>query len=190
MSMLKKLSCIILILSLLSTFIHTNMADAAYSEANTDDDNFQLQPGDIIITKGPVLFGFFGHSSIAIDHDTVLQIEGPGDKPMTESFESFKERFAQGKTDWMKIYRCAYPGAGTKAAKWVKDNYENSDSRYLVTPNLNSKKFTYCTKIIYQAYKFGVDKNAVSDHGLYIISPYAITDNFTDQYQLNLVKSY
>ncbi|TBW68043.1 hypothetical protein EQ811_16290, partial [Staphylococcus capitis] len=47
--------------------------------------DFKLQPGDIILTKGPVLFGFFGHSSIAIDHDTVLQIEGPGDKPIVES---------------------------------------------------------------------------------------------------------
>ena len=35
----------------------------------------------------------FGHSSIALDRDTVLQIEGPGDKPITESFESFKQRF-------------------------------------------------------------------------------------------------
>ena len=55
--------------------------------------DFKLQPGDIILTKGPVLFGFFGHSSIALDRDTVLQIEGPGDKPITESFESFKQRF-------------------------------------------------------------------------------------------------
>ena len=30
---------------------------------------------------------------LLLDHDTVLQIEGPGDKPITESFESFKQRF-------------------------------------------------------------------------------------------------
>ena len=60
------------------------------------------------------------------------------------------------------------------------------DSEYLVTFNLKSETFTYCTKIIYQAYKYGVDKNSVSDHGLYIISPYALTDNFTDEYKLKL----
>ena len=46
-----------------------------------------------LFLQNPVLFGFFGHSSIVLDHDTVLQIEGPGDKPITESFESFKQRF-------------------------------------------------------------------------------------------------
>ena len=51
----------------------------------------------------------FGHSSIALDHDTVLQIEGPGDKPITESFHSFKQRFGEGKDDWIKIYRCSMP---------------------------------------------------------------------------------
>lgn len=61
----------------------------------------------------------------------------------------------------MKVYRCSYPGAGKKAAEWVKKNYENTNHRYLVTLNLNSKKFTYCTKIIYQAYKFGVSEKSV-----------------------------
>ena len=87
-----------------------------------------------------------------------------------------------------KVYRCSHPNAGTKAAQWAKKHYENSDSEYLVTFNLKSETFTYCTKIIYQAYKYGVDKNSVSDHGLYIISPYALTDNFTDEYKLKLVK--
>ena len=61
------------------------------------EDDFDLQPGDIILTKG--FIWFFGHSSIALDHDTVLQIEGPGDKPITESFHSFKQRFGEGKDD-------------------------------------------------------------------------------------------
>ncbi|WP_369041543.1 lipoprotein N-acylation protein LnsA [Staphylococcus warneri] len=169
---------------------HINIANAEDSSMSKSKQDFQLQPGDIIITKGPVLFGFFGHSSIAIDHDTVLQIEGPGDKPITESFESFKSRFVEGKDDWIKIYRCAKPGAGKKAARWTKENYENTNHRYLVTLNLKSKHFTYCTKIIYQAYKEGVSQNAVTDHGMYIISPYALKDNFTDEYHLKLVKTY
>ncbi|CDR20492.1 TPA: hypothetical protein RRM88_000390 [Staphylococcus argenteus] len=166
----------------------STFADNKYKEIK--DDHFKLQPGDIIITKGPVMWGFFGHSSIAIDDKTILQIEGPGDKPTTQSFESFKYIYASGKNDWMKVYRCTYPGAGKKAADWVKKNYENTNHRYLVTLNLNSKNFTYCTKIIYQGYKFGVSEKSVKSHGLLIISPYAIKDNFTEPYRLKLVKTY
>lgn len=157
---------------------------------SSTEDDFDLQPGDIILTKGPVLYGFFGHSSIALDHDTVLQIEGPGDKPITESFHSFKQRFGEGKDDWIKIYRCSMPGAGERAAKWAEEHYKDTDKTYLVTLNLKSERFTYCTKIIYQAYKYGVSKNSINEHGLLIISPYALVDNFTKDYQLKLVKQY
>ncbi|HDB9028438.1 TPA: hypothetical protein O7Q48_002635 [Staphylococcus aureus] len=185
-----KRTIILLILFVVVSPINSpkTIADNKYSEIQ--DDKFQLQPGDIIITKGPVMWGFFGHCSISIDDKTILQIEGPGDKPTTQSFESFKYNYASGKNDWMKVYRCSYPGAGKKAADWVKKNYENTNHRYLVTLNLNSKKFTYCTKIIYQAYKFGVSEKSVKSYGLHIISPYAIKDNFIDPYKLRLVKTY
>ncbi len=63
-------------------------AQSDYSATTSaKNDDFELQPGDIILTKGPVLFGFFGHSSIALDHDTVLQIEGPGQKTINQSFD-------------------------------------------------------------------------------------------------------
>ena len=107
-------------LIILITFPTHLLAYTSNSNAlSPTEDDFDLQPGDIILTKGPVLFGF-GHSSIALDHDTVLQIEGPGDKPITESFHSFKQRFGEGKDDWIKIYRCSMPGV-ERAAKWVKN---------------------------------------------------------------------
>ena len=92
------------------------------------------------------------------------------------------------KNDWIKIYRCEYPNAGQKAADWAKAHYKNSDKTYLVTLNLKSERFTYCTKIIYQAYKYGVSKDTINDHGLLIISPYALVDNFNNDYRLKLVK--
>jgi hypothetical protein len=57
---------------------------------------------------------------------------------VTESFESFKQRFGVKKNDWIKIYRCEYPNAGQKAADWAKAHYKNSDKTYLVTLNLKS----------------------------------------------------
>lgn len=109
-----KRTIILLILFVVVSPINSpkTIADNKYSEIQ--DDKFQLQPGDIIVTKGPVMWGFFGHCSIAIDDKTILQIEGPGDKPTTQSFESFKYNYASGKNDWMKVYRCSYPGAGKK----------------------------------------------------------------------------
>ncbi|MGW9856785.1 uncharacterized protein YycO [Staphylococcus hominis] len=169
---------------------HTYASISSISSPSEKTNDFKLQPGDIILTKGPVLFGFFGHSSIALDHNTVLQIEGPGNKPITESFESFKQRFGSEKNDWIKIYRCEYPNAGQKAADWAKAHYKDSDTTYLVTLNLKSERFTYCTKIIYQAYKYGVSKDTINDHGLLIISPYALVDNFNNDYRLHLVKKY
>ncbi|QJI69797.1 hypothetical protein HI031_09370 [Staphylococcus haemolyticus] len=109
---------------------------------------------------------------------------------ITESFHSFKQRFGEGKDDWIKIYRCSMPGAGERAAKWAEEHYKDTDKTYLVTLNLKSERFTYCTKIIYQAYKYGVSKNSINEHGLLIISPYALVDNFTKNYQLKLVKQY
>ena len=45
-----------------------------------------------------------------------------------------------------------------RAAKWAEEHYKDTDKTYLVTLNLKSERFTYCTKIIYQAYKYGVSK--------------------------------
>lgn len=107
-----------------------------------------------------------------------------------ESFESFKHRFGDGKNDWIKVYRSVKPGAGIKAAQWAKAHYKDSDKTYLVTLNLKSENYTYCTKIIYQAYKYGVSDNAINDQGLKIISPYALVDNFSKDYRLKLVYDY
>ena len=45
-----------------------------------------------------------------------------------------------------------------RAAKWAEEHYKDTDKTYLVTLNLKSERFTYCTKIIYQVYKYGVSK--------------------------------
>ena len=55
-------------LIILITFPTHLLAYTSNSNAlSPTEDDFDLQPGDIILTKGPVLFGFFGHSSIALD---------------------------------------------------------------------------------------------------------------------------
>lgn len=60
----------------------------------------------------------------------------------------------------MKVYRCSYPGAGKKRLNGLRKlwEYKSSLSSYI---KFEQQKFTYCTKIIYQAYKFGVSEKSV-----------------------------
>lgn len=46
-----------------------------------------------------------------------------------------------------KVYRCSHPNAGSKAAQWAKNHYENSDSEYLVTLNLKAKHLHIALKL-------------------------------------------
>ena len=64
---------LVIVLLILFSINVFNKDKESYESIDTKD--FKLKPGDIIITKGPVLFGFFGHSSIAIDEDTVLKLK-------------------------------------------------------------------------------------------------------------------
>ena len=166
-------------LIILITFPTHLLAYTSNSNAlSPTEDDFDLQPGDIILTKGQFLFGFFGHSSIALDHDTVLQIEGPGTNPLQSHSILSNNDLVKAKMIGLKstVVLCLEL---ERAAKWAEEHYKDTDKTYLVTLNLKSERFTYCTKIIYQAYKYGVSKNSINEHGLLIISPYALVDNFT-----------
>ena len=78
-------------LIILITFPTHLLAYTSNSNAlSPTEDDFDLQPVILYSLRAQFYLVSFGHSSIALDHDTVLQIEGPGDKPITESFHSFQ----------------------------------------------------------------------------------------------------
>ena len=64
--------------------------------------------------------------SCAIDDKTILQIDGDISKNIIMQVESLQLQ---------------------KAADWVKKNYENTNHRYLVTLNLNSKNLRIVLKL-------------------------------------------
>lgn len=116
-----------------------------------------LKKGDIIITNGTSSFGLTGHSAIAIGGDEILHIAGPGEKPSILNRKEFYRKYIDSWYDWIKIYRPYNSEYGKRAANWAEITYKNSNATYKINTNIFSTNETYCSKIVFQAYKFGVN---------------------------------
>lgn len=119
-----------------------------------------LKPGDILITNVTKFKGIFGHAAIAISDSEVVHIAGPFSYPNKISFNGFKKKYLKSSHNWIKIYRSKSKIKAELAAEWVNDNYaENENIKYFITRNLKSTNYTYCSKIVFQAYLQDYDKN-------------------------------
>ncbi|KIX90451.1 hypothetical protein TP70_07800 [Staphylococcus microti] len=150
---------------------------------------FHLKPGDVLISNATSSRGLTGHAAIAISNNDVLHIHSVGHHPSVHKFSWFKQRYS-GKGKWLKIYRSKNTKAGAKAAAWAKRNYVGKKYNYGINTKLASKNPTYCSKIVYQAYKYGVSKNSIFDPGSHIIAPYALPNISSNAYKLVRVKTY
>lgn len=121
----------------------------------------QLKAGDILITNAVNSLGIIGHAAIVIGYDLIMDIPGPGNMIRTMSSENFKSCFQKG---WIKIYRPVFWDEGNAAAVWARNNYLNKKPVYKITMNINSTTETYCSKIVFQAYKFGVGRKAFNEY--------------------------
>ena len=61
-----------------------------------DNKRFQLKPGDIIVTKGPVFKWFLVTVVWQLIMTLYFKLKVQ-DKPMTEDFESYRDRYGKGK---------------------------------------------------------------------------------------------
>lgn len=120
-----------------------------------------LKAGDVIITNATSSFGLTGHAAIAINSNKILDIPAPKKLVRTQTVSSFISSYKNG---WIKVYRPTNSAWGSKAANWAKINYENSKATYRITTDINSTKETYCSKIVFQAYKFGVGRSAFNTY--------------------------
>jgi hypothetical protein len=149
-----------------------------------------LLPGDIIITNSTSSSGITGHAGIVIRDNTILHIEGPGKHPDAPTIEEFKANYNKG---WIMVYRTQYAPWGVEAAKWAERTYENSNAVYKITSDINSTNETYCSKIVFQAYKFGPGKVTFRDKLCYktkrlYVAPYDLKDVLDIRYAGNLDK--
>ena len=116
-----------------------------------------MNPGDVLITNSTSSFGLTGHAAIALNSRTILDIPNKDSYVRTISPLRFKKQYSSG---WIKVYRPRYASWGKSAANWADRKYRNSKSVYRISFDINSTKETYCSKIVFQAYKFGVGEKA------------------------------
>lgn len=116
-----------------------------------------LQPGDILITNGTSSWGIFGHAAIALSRTEILHIAGPGKNPEVISPSKWEELYES--KGWTRIYRHSNSSTARSAASWASSTYRNSSAKYQITMNLASTDVTYCSKLVWQAYRYGPSKS-------------------------------
>lgn len=115
------------------------------------------KPGDILVTKKSSCKtncrGITGHAGIVVNNDYVVHIAGIGHHPTKIKLATWFSKYTS-----TTVVRTTdkYRGDVKGAVKWAEDyikKYPNAE--YKITPNLVSKDPTYCSKLVYQAYKYG-----------------------------------
>ena len=159
-----------------------------------EDPNFiqvystSYKAGDIIITNATTMP--FGHAGIFVGKNSILSIDGPGKHPSVKTVSQFRNVYDDTKSGkWTKVYRCTISGYGSKASTWAMNNYHGSNAYYLITNNLASKNPTYCSKIVYQSYRYGVGKKAIDSKYDYVntVGPFDLTTMIKN---INVIHKY
>ncbi len=147
----------------------------------------KVYTGDIVVTNNSFSFGLTGHAGFVVDNNKVLTINGPGKHPVVESFD----RWIKGAKDngaWIQIIRPKDKALSTHrhiAKTWALKNYTNNgigktNIKYGISKNLPSINPTYCSKIPFQAYKFGAKIGHDLPSSNKIITSYSLKDYFKD----------
>lgn len=109
-----------------------------------------------------------------------MHIRGKGYKPAVYSVKTWQKRYGivKGQQDGRthtKVYRVGSSKKAKAAAKWAKDNYYKKNYSYGINTKINSKNPTYCSKIVWQAYK---SQNLVNTPKSKIATPYGLPGYF------------
>lgn len=139
----------------------------------------KMQAGDIIITNGTSFSGLTGHAGIAISNTQILSIAGPFSNPSVQTITNWKSRYQKtGSSNWSRVYRVNKPIDATTAYAWAKKTYQNSNSFYDITTNLAGTQYTYCSKIVWQAYYYGAGSHTIKKPAGLIVLPYSLPNYF------------
>lgn len=150
-----------------------------------------LVRGDILISNGTSSFGLTGHAGIVVGANEILHIAGHGYVPKVIGFDSWTERYGKGKGGNTKteVYRISNWTHRNNAADWARKTYEGSGANYSLMSSLDSFAWTYCSKIVWQAYHYGSSISLVNKPVSDIATPYGLPDYFKSSaglsYQFN-----
>lgn len=124
---------------------------------------YKLQAGDIFVTNGYRSKDIIGHAGIVISSKKILSINGVGTNPSLMTLNDWVDEYVNKKGQWINVYRYKYSSDALKAAKWAIANYvtKNSKATYFITANYESTNPTYCSKIVWQAYRYGIPKKDI-----------------------------
>jgi uncharacterized protein YycO len=110
----------------------------------------KLEPGDILYTPSSESTYYAGHMGIVGLDGKVYHVH-PYGPVFADTLDWYLTRFYEG--DRFIVFRTKLRQVGTRAAEWVQENYEQVRF-YRLQTNLLSIEQNYCSKFIYQAYKF------------------------------------
>ncbi|MBU5352495.1 hypothetical protein KQI74_09405 [Paenibacillus barcinonensis] len=117
--------------------------------------SMKLEPGDIVYTPSSESTYYAGHMGI-IGLDGKVYHVHPYGPVFADTLDWYLTRFYEG--DRFIVFRSRLRQVGDRAAEWVEDHYRQV-KHYRLQTDLLSIERNYCSKFIYQAYKFtsGVD---------------------------------
>lgn len=158
----------------------SNQFYEVYSSESSNNPGFVLQEGDILITNGASYAGIIGHSGIAIGSSNILHILKGGSPRDISLYEWCRNYSNKREGIYTKVYRHINKSVGREAAIWAINNYLGSDAFYFIDNDLWKTKYTYCSKLVWQAYFFGPEPAEAKDIIYGPIDPYELPDLIYD----------
>jgi len=148
--------------------------DPTVTKLNVYASSFTPRAGDILISTRTSSAGLTGHAAIATSSTQVLHIAGFNKPVTTPSYSTFANDW--GGNGQLSVYRLNSSTAASKAATWAVNKYKGSSAVYKITTNLTTTHETYCSKIVFQAYYYGVGRSVVNDKFTLtgIVAPYTL----------------
>lgn len=137
---------IVAVLGLLLVFSCFAVDASAYNYPN----GTAAKAGDILVTSDAYSKGIVGHTGIVTSGSEYLETRGEGYYPQIRSLSKWFDY--KGKPT--KVVRISNSSKANAAGLYAR-LYEGSRIPYKITMNLLDSQYTYCSKLVYQAYAFG-----------------------------------
>lgn len=132
----------------------------------------RLNPGDVFIMNSTASWGLSGHAAMALSNDEIINIAGPSSKTEIVPRSTFNGYYT-GRD--IELYRTNNYYWGTAAAEWADQEYRTNKADYELSMDAASTRPTYCSKLVFQAYKYGAGLDSIAiDAVSGLISPYAL----------------
>ena len=133
-----------------------------------------LNPGDVFIMNSSASWGLSGHAAMALSNSEIINHAGPDTYTDILSRSDFNNLYRYRD---IKLYRSKNYYWGVNAAEWADAEYRNNPASYQLSANLASTRPTYCSKIVYQAYKYGAGEESLYLNSTFdLVGPYYLPE--------------